>query len=185
MESSEKYHEYVKKVCRKISKSAEKKYINVITVNNETKTKEVSVLAHTKSYYDKGRKEIDIKWPLVSEFTIELGEEKLREMIDTCWNYPAYWLYQLSYLESGENRFENLHFYSVKWSIPTRRQPVPRFTVLQTFTYKLSKKRINIPVQVIYNIESQKQTFNPESIIFNSVWLHRVIDMKNEINKKL
>lgn len=120
----------------------------------------------------------DIKWLTISEFTVERGEEKINDYIKT-WNYEDSWLYCIDYLGKDEHEFDTRHRYRVRWSIPTRRKPIPRATACVYFAFKVSKiKPDHYPVEVFYVFEANRLVHRPGESRFREKWLKDIIESK-------
>ena len=55
------------------------------------------------------------------------------------WKYDNSWLYCIDYLGNDDHEFDVRHRFRVRWSIPTRRKPIPRATACVYFTFQVSK----------------------------------------------
>lgn len=55
------------------------------------------------------------------------------------WDYQDSWEYCVDYLGEEEHEFDNRYRFRVRWSIPTRRKPIPRSTACVYFTFQVSK----------------------------------------------
>ncbi|XP_074657487.1 A-kinase anchor protein 14-like [Tubulanus polymorphus] len=123
----------------------------------------------------------NIAWLTIDEFTEKKGEEKIHEFIKT-WQYENGWLYCIDYLGVDEASFDYRHRYRVRWSIPTRRKPVPKATASVYFTFQISKiKPKNYPVEVYYVFETNTLVHRPGKSRFREVWLKDIIESKAQM----
>ncbi|KAF5271288.1 hypothetical protein FQR65_LT05303 [Abscondita terminalis] len=119
-----------------------------------------------------------IKWPRISEFTIEVGESSINDFILT-WSYDEKWLYCVDFLIAQSDEYSDYYLYEVKWSIPTNQYPIPQATASVFFTIEVSRfKPTFCPVQVSYVFESSKLVHSPGEIQFKESFLFDIIDAK-------
>ncbi|RUS79740.1 hypothetical protein EGW08_012513 [Elysia chlorotica] len=132
---------------------------------------------HTIKKEDKYAVE-NIEWLTIDEFTIEKGEQKIHEFIKT-WQYENSWLYCVDFLNEDDHEFDKRYMYRVRWSIPTRRKPIPRATASVYFTYVVSKIRPKSnPVEVFYIFETNRLIHKPGLSRFREMWLKDIIESK-------
>ena len=55
------------------------------------------------------------------------------------WQYDVSWLYCIDFLGAEEFDFDTRYRFRVRWSIPTRRKPIPRATASVYFSFVVSK----------------------------------------------
>uniref|UniRef100_A0A0B6Z8J2 A-kinase anchor protein 14 n=1 Tax=Arion vulgaris TaxID=1028688 RepID=A0A0B6Z8J2_9EUPU len=123
----------------------------------------------------------NIQWLSIEEFTIERGQEKIHEFIKT-WKYENSWLYCVDFLTVEDCEFDRRYFYRVRWSIPTRRRPIPRATASVYFTYVVSKIRPRTsPVEVFYVFETNRLIHQPGKSRFREMWLKDIIESKVKV----
>ncbi|XP_064615599.1 A-kinase anchor protein 14-like [Liolophura sinensis] len=123
----------------------------------------------------------DINWLTIQNFSVEKGQEKIMEYIQT-WEYEDSWLYCIEFLGEDEHEFDTRYRYRVRWSIPTRRKPVPRATACVYFTFQVSKiKPKQYPVEVFYVFETNRLVHRPGESRFREKWLKDVIESKSLI----
>ncbi|CAF3683014.1 unnamed protein product [Rotaria socialis] len=129
-----------------------------------------------------------VKWPTIAEFTNEhVGIEKITEYIEKEWKttpggQDACWLYAIDFLEKKSLEFNDLYIYRVRYSIPTRRQPIPRQTVSIYFTLDVSKiKPKNTPIQVSFLLETMRLIHYPDQFRFRQTWLENIILLKEKM----
>ncbi|CAF3024878.1 unnamed protein product [Rotaria socialis] len=148
-----------------------------IVLENETKT----------------QGQTSIRWPTIAEFADEkVGIEKINEYIEKEWKtapggHDDSWLYAIDFLERKTLEFNYLYIYRVRYSIPTRRQPIPRQTVSVYFTIDVSKiKPKNTIVHVSFVFETMRVVYHPGEFRFRQNWLEDIIlfkeKMANDIN---
>ncbi|BFZ00785.1 hypothetical protein BsWGS_03824 [Bradybaena similaris] len=123
----------------------------------------------------------DIEWLTIEQFTIARGQEKIHEFIKT-WKYENSWLYCVDFLTEDDCEFDKRYFYRVRWSIPTRRRPIPRATASVYFTYVVSKIRPpRSPVEVFYVFETNRLIHQPGKSRFREMWLKDIIESKVKV----
>ncbi len=75
-----------------------------------------------------------------------------------------------------------MYNFRARWSIPTRRKPIPRFTASVYFTFDVSKiKPKELTVDVYYVFETQKLVHKPGKSRFRQKWLDDVINLKEAL----
>ncbi|XP_041348445.1 A-kinase anchor protein 14-like isoform X2 [Gigantopelta aegis] len=120
----------------------------------------------------------DIKWLTIEEFSPESAEEKIHEFIET-WEYDDCWLYCIDFLGEEEFEFDKRYVFRARWSIPTRRKPIPRATASIYFTFNVSKiKPKTFPVEVYYVFETNRLVHKPGFSRFREKWLKDIIESK-------
>merc|ERR1712038_243522 len=103
----------------------------------------------------------NIEWLTIEEFSEKRAEEKIHEFIKT-WEYQESWQYCIDYLGSDDHEFDVRYRFRVRWSIPTRRKPIPRATACIYFTFEVSKiKPKDHPVEVFYVFETHRLVHRP------------------------
>ena len=65
------------------------------------------------------------------------------------WEYDEFWLYCIDFVEKIDKEFNTLYNFRARWSIPTRRQPIPRFTASVYFTYNVSKIKPKVKLNIL------------------------------------
>jgi len=120
----------------------------------------------------------NIEWLTIEEFTVERAEEKIHEFVKT-WDYQDSWLYCIDYMGEDEHEFDVRYRFRVRWSIPSRRKPVPRATACVYFTFEVSKiKPKDYPVEVFYVFEANRLIHRPGQSRFREKWLKDIIESK-------
>jgi len=120
----------------------------------------------------------DISWLTIEEFSVEKAEEKINEYIKT-WEYENSWLYCVDFLGEETFPYDKRYRFRVRWSIPTRRKPVPRATACVYFTFVVSTiKPKNYPVEVFYVFETNRLVHKPGQSRFREKWLKDIIERK-------
>jgi len=120
----------------------------------------------------------DIDWMTIDNFTVQRGEEKINEFVKT-WEYQDSWLYCIDFLREEDDKYSKKYRYQVRWSIPTRRKPIPRATACVYFTIEVSKiKPGSFPVEVYYVFEANQLVHKPGLSRFRERWLKDVIESK-------
>ncbi|GAB1609473.1 A-kinase anchor protein 14-like [Argonauta hians] len=124
----------------------------------------------------------DIDWFSNGEYSCSLASNKIKQYIQT-WEFHSSWLYHIDFLTTEELEFDYLHKYRVRWSIPTRCQPIPRGTVCIYFTFQVSKiKPKDYPVKVSFVIETNQLVHRPGKTRFREKWLKDIIESKVKYN---
>ncbi|XP_060600106.1 A-kinase anchor protein 14-like isoform X3 [Ruditapes philippinarum] len=120
----------------------------------------------------------NIAWLSIGDYSVQLAEKKIDEFIQT-WKYDNSWLYCIDYLGEDEHEFDVRHRFRVRWSVPTRRKPIPRATACVYFTFQVSKiKPKSHPVEVFYVFETNRLVHRPGQSRFREKWLKDVIESK-------
>ncbi|KAM8952354.1 A-kinase anchor protein 14 [Pelodytes ibericus] len=168
MESEESYLVAIKEVARALVETAMK---------NAHETLKAEIGVHNKET-DHNYVTQDIQWIPCNEFSVDLGMKQIEKYIST-WELHDSWLHCTDFLKEEDLEFSKLFHYRVKWSIPTRRKPIPRATVCVYFTIQISKiKPDTLPVQVFFMIESTRLVHRPGQTRFREKWLKDVIESK-------
>lgn len=120
----------------------------------------------------------NIKWMTADNFTVSGGLEKIEEFIQT-WERDGSWLYCIDFLREEEHPYSWRYRYAIKWSIPTRRRPIPRATASVYITIEVSKfKPKTFPVEVYYIFETHHLVHRPGKTRFREKWLKDIIESK-------
>ncbi|XP_031568893.1 A-kinase anchor protein 14-like [Actinia tenebrosa] len=120
----------------------------------------------------------NINWMSADNFTVTGGLEKVEEFIKT-WERDSSWLYCIDFLREEDHPYSKRYRYAVKWSIPTRRKPIPRATACVYFTLEVSKfKPKSFPIEVYYIFESHRLVHRPGKSRFREKWLKDIIESK-------
>lgn len=123
----------------------------------------------------------NIKWMTADNFTVAGGLEKIEEFIKT-WERDGSWLYCIDFLREEEHPYSWRYRYAVKWSIPTRRRPIPRATASVYITIEVSKfKPKTFPVEVYYIFETHHLVHRPGRTRFREKWLKDIIESKIQL----
>lgn len=123
----------------------------------------------------------NIKWMTADNFTVAGGLEKIEEFIKT-WEHDGSWLYCIDFLREEEHPYSWRYRYAVKWSIPTRRRPIPRATASVYVTIEVSKfKPKTFPVEVYYIFETHHLVHRPGRTRFREKWLKDIIESKIQL----
>ncbi|KAA0720946.1 hypothetical protein E1301_Tti002045 [Triplophysa tibetana] len=121
----------------------------------------------------------NIDWISCKDFTVEAGEQHIRQYMDT-WDikHPG-WLYSVQFLQEQEQEFKKQYHYRVQWSIPTQTDPIPRATASVYFIIEISTIKPNtLPVEVHFLIESTRSRHIPGRTRFREKWLMDVLESK-------
>lgn len=129
-------------------------------------------------YRDENFEMKDIGWLNIQEFSVEKAEEKIHEFIKT-WVYEDSWQYCIDFLGEDIFPFDHRYRFRVRWSIPTRRKPIPRATASVYFTFVVSTiKPRTYPVDVLYVFETNRLVHKPGQSRFREKWLKDIIESK-------
>ncbi|KAL1275726.1 hypothetical protein QQF64_035349 [Cirrhinus molitorella] len=121
----------------------------------------------------------NIDWISCEDFTVELGEQQIRQYMDTWEIQQSDWLYSLRFLQETELEFKTQYQYEAKWSIPTPTAPIPRATASVYFIIEISKIKPNtLPVDVHFLVETNRSKHIPGQARFREKWLMDVIESK-------
>ncbi|VDP87959.1 unnamed protein product [Echinostoma caproni] len=106
----------------------------------------------------------NVNWPTIGEFTPELGLKRIEEYIQG-WDIDENWLHCIDILPSEEKPYDVNHKYRVRWSVPTRRTPIPRATASIYFTIQVSKIKPKVSrVSVCYYVSLKQCDLIPSDI---------------------
>ncbi|XP_043093029.1 A-kinase anchor protein 14 [Puntigrus tetrazona] len=126
-----------------------------------------------------GRAIKNIDWIPCKDFTVEIGEQQIRQYMDTWEIETPGWLYSVRFLRQTELEFKTQFQYEAKWSTPTPSAPIPRATASVYFTIEISKAKPNtLPVDVHFLVESKRSEHIPGQTRFREKWLMDVIESK-------
>ncbi|XP_067904018.1 A-kinase anchor protein 14 [Heterodontus francisci] len=127
----------------------------------------------------------NIQWITSKDFTVAIGAKQIEEYIST-WEFSNCWLHCLDYLKEEELEYHIHHHYRVRWSIPTRRKPIPRATACTYFIIEISKVKPPIfPVEVYFFFESNRLLHRPGQSRFREKWLKDIIESKILLMEKV
>ena len=122
-----------------------------------------------------------VDWASCEDFSVELGRRQITEYIGT-WALSPRWLLHLVFLGTAEEEHHRLHRYGARWSLPTRRSPVPRDTASVCFSVRLSRLRPRTErVEVSYTLESNQLVHHAAAggrTRFREQWLEDVVRSK-------
>uniref|UniRef100_A0A8C1IR54 Si:dkeyp-81f3.4 n=1 Tax=Cyprinus carpio TaxID=7962 RepID=A0A8C1IR54_CYPCA len=121
----------------------------------------------------------NIDWISCKDFTIEIGEQQIKQYMDTWEIQQPGWLYSLKFLRETELEFKTQYQYETKWTIPTQTAPIPRATASVYFIIEISKIRPNaLPVDVHFLVETNRSKLIPGQTRFREKWLMDVTESK-------
>ena len=87
------------------------------------------------------------------------------------WKYDNSWLYCIDYLGLDDHEFDVRYRFKVRWSVPTRRKPIPRATACVYFTFQVSKIKPKVKctwiLTVLKMIENTKDKMEWQYIFQN------------------
>ncbi|XP_046853622.1 A-kinase anchor protein 14-like isoform X2 [Xenia sp. Carnegie-2017] len=120
----------------------------------------------------------NITWTSIEDFTVDEGLSDILKFIKT-WKRDSSWLHCIDFLKEDDLPYSKRFRYEVKWSIPTRRKPIPRATASTYFTLEVSKiKPKDYPIEVFYIFEGHQFVHRPGKSEFNAKWLRDIIESK-------
>ncbi|UJR10470.1 hypothetical protein I4U23_014674 [Adineta vaga] len=129
-----------------------------------------------------------VQWPTIEEFkNTNIGLEKINEYIEKQWKttpggQDPCWLYVTDFIEKKSLEFNDLYIYRVRYSIPTRRQPIPKHTASVYFTFDVSKvKSKNTIIPVSFVFENMRLIHYPDKFRFRQIWLENILLMKEKL----
>eukprot|EP00794_Sanderia_malayensis_P011307 gene11307-12489_t len=157
------------------------KYLSKSDINSQIEDENIEHQQYnvtTQNVDDVSSDKSNINWLTAQEFDIQKGKQKIEEFIKT-WKHDESWLYCIDFLTEEEYDCDVRYRYRVRWSIPTRRKPIPRATASVYFTVKISKfKPKSFPVEVYYIFETNTLVHRPGKSKFHQKWLKDIIDSK-------
>lgn len=124
-----------------------------------------------------------------------INEESGIKVVDEIvkkWDINECWLYCIDFMEKTDTTYQfryydyklpflnqflvSLYFliFRVKWSIPTRRKPIPAATASVYFTIDISKSEADI----FYVLEAQRLIHTPVKSVFREKWLKDIVTTK-------
>ncbi|CAF0725436.1 unnamed protein product, partial [Didymodactylos carnosus] len=121
------------------------------------------------------------EWPTIADFNEKLGANKIVEYIEK-WNYDKCWLYAIDFMEKKSLEYTDVYEYRVRFSIPTRRQPIPKHTASVYFSIEVSKvqpKQNHVKVYFVF--ETMRLIHRPDQFRFRQNWLIDIITLKERM----
>ncbi|XP_030295645.1 A-kinase anchor protein 14 [Sparus aurata] len=124
----------------------------------------------------------NITWVARKDFTVEVGKRQIGEYIQT-WELQPCWLYSLDFLYLTEDEHHTFYHYRARFSTPTQREPI-QGTASVYFVVDISKvKPHNLPVEVLFVVESNRLVHTPGRSRFRDKWLADVIKSKTLLRR--
>lgn len=117
-------------------------------------------------------------WPLGNQADEHTGLSAIETFIKE-WERGNEWKYFIKYLGKTDDK---LHF-EVRWSIPTRRKPIPRATASVYFTLWIHNE--NEQIETFYVFEGHRLVHRPGKPQFREIWLKNIIDSKLKVLETL
>ncbi|CAD5114424.1 DgyrCDS3557 [Dimorphilus gyrociliatus] len=128
--------------------------------------------------YDTDPNVKNIEWLSIANFSVDDAVKKINEFIQT-WEFDQSWLYCIDFIKEEDLKYDWRYKFRVRWSIPTRRQPIPRASASVYFVFTKSKiKPEGYPVDVFYVFETQRLVHRPGKSKFREKWLKDIIESK-------
>ncbi|KAM6061470.1 A-kinase anchor protein 14 isoform 2-T2 [Chlamydotis macqueenii] len=117
--------------------AASEEKAHILTENERSSTEEYlpELEKKEKEYVIK-----NIQWTTGNDFTVERGQQQIEEYIST-WEIHESWLHWSEFLREEELKYSKRYYYRVRWSVPTRRKPIPRATASVYFIIEISKTK--------------------------------------------
>jgi len=106
---------------------------------------------------------------LSSKISEESGIETIENIVKG-WDVNECWLHCTDFIEKTDDAYQ----FRVRWSIPTRRKPIPAATACVYFTIDTSQKEATIS----YVLEAQRLIHTPDKSVFREKWLKDIISTK-------
>jgi len=117
-------------------------------------------------------------WGTKGEYSTTTAINNIDDFVKQ-WNISEQWLRCTDDLGDTDEEFSTLHNYRVRFSIPTKTNPIPRASASVYFFIRVSKTEpANYPVEVVYQVEGNRLVFQPGRHIFREKWLHDVLRSK-------
>ncbi|XP_033760000.1 A-kinase anchor protein 14-like [Pecten maximus] len=162
----------IKRLETSLSLNDREKTFESIRISSEINSRQ-STFVKDENYEVK-----NVKWLTIDEFTEEKAEQKINEFIKT-WQYEDSWQYCIDFLGEDPHEFDTRYRFRVRWSIPTRRKPIPRATACVYFSFVVSKiKPKHFPVDVLFVFEGNRLVHKPGESRFREKWLKDIIESK-------
>jgi A-kinase anchor protein 14 len=128
----------------------------------------------------------NIKWMTIGEFDVDAATEKIKEFINETWDLSDYWLYCVDYMGAEQREFVVAHMFRARFSIPTRRLPIPRATASVYFTFGVSKiKPPETDIDVSYVFEGSRLIHRPGESKFREQWLSDILESKAAVMRQV
>lgn len=128
----------------------------------------------------------NIQWPSIEEFTIDIGQQKLKEYIDFTADVREHWTYNLHFLESNYDPISTFYIWEALFSIPTEIYPVAQVSVAINFCVEVSKITPQFcPVRVTFTLEGCSLTMMPGKHIITDSMLSRIASHKLSTFKQM
>jgi len=131
----------------------------------------------------KERKEVAIEcgenWPTNAAFTPAEGLVAIKQFVAK-WQLDEQWLSCIDHINTTEKEFAIEHKYNVRFSIPTRKKPIPTATasVFFTLTQSTVTGTASEPMSVAYQVEGFRLSQSPGAFTFQQRWLYEVLESK-------
>lgn len=121
-------------------------------------------------------------WISCQDFTVEKGKRQICEYINT-WDIQPCWLYSLYFLCFTEEEEYSFYHYQARFSTPTQQKPIQGTVSVYFAVGVLKVKPDNLPVEVVFVIESNRLVHTPGCMTFRERWLADVIENKNMLQR--
>ncbi|XP_030066028.1 A-kinase anchor protein 14 [Microcaecilia unicolor] len=162
------------------TEAVEKIAANIVQLAITRSVHNIESSLKVQSYYIK-----NIEWMACEDFTVERGLQQLEEYVST-WEIHDSWLHCTDFLHEEDQKYCKRYHYRMKWSIPTRRKPIPRATASVYFIIQLSKiKPLTLPIEVLFILESNRMEHRPGKTRFREKWLKDIIESKILLMKNI
>jgi len=107
------------------------------------------------------------------------------ESFVTKWELDEQWLFCIDHIGTEETEFAKNYKYNVRFSIPTRKKPIPTATASVFFTLSQSTVpgKENDQISVTYQVEGFRLTQSPGAFAFQQQWLYETLESKAKFIK--
>ncbi|CAG7721407.1 unnamed protein product [Allacma fusca] len=128
----------------------------------------------------------NILWSSNGDFSILNAEKQIEEFIGRCWKLCSRWYHHIQFLHAVEECYRNRYFFEVKWSLPTRENPIPIATASVYFAFDVEiYSGRDEPVKVHYVLEGTRFPHTPGEIPFQQKWLSGIICEKMRLMRSI
>jgi hypothetical protein len=118
----------------------------------------------------------NILWMTNGDFSILKAEKQIEDYISRCWKVCSRWYHHIQFLHAVEECYRNRYFFEVKWSLPTKENPIPVATASVYFAFDVDiYSGRDEPVKVHYVLEGTRYPHVPGQIPFQQKWISGII----------
>ncbi|XP_057658231.1 uncharacterized protein LOC130895107 [Diorhabda carinulata] len=121
---------------------------------------------------------ITFDWPLIKDFTIPLGVQKITEYLDNC-EVQEQWLCGIYFKKITEEPISLFYHYEVICGLPTNIYPIPQVTASIYFRIEVSKViPKSCPIHVTFQLETYRYVFDASITTVSEKWLLNILKSK-------